>query len=107
MNDTDAEASRQRAIERLDARADEARAKASDRYWSSGPFNVQRWVERAYRVASAELRKTSPEQGEAPDRYLSRMAGQVRAMRDDGPDADDEGWYAGAIDDAAATITAD
>ena len=107
MNDTDVEASRQRAIARLDAKADEASVKASDRYWSSGPYNVQRWVERAYRVASAALRKTPPEQGEAPDRYLSRVAGQVRAMRDDGPDADDEAWYAGAIDDAAATITAD
>jgi hypothetical protein len=78
----------------------EAGAKAMDRYWQSGPFNVQRWAERAFVLAISRMRETEPIAGEPPADYLQRVAEKVRTSRNDGPDDDDEEWFAGAIDDA-------
>ena len=103
----EAEAARQKAIERLEAKAREAAGKALDRYWHNGPFNVQRWVERGYNSALGVLRQNSPEKGESARSYLSRMSEAVRELRELGPDADDEAWYSSAVDDAAFTITAE
>lgn len=78
--------------------------KANDRFWDNGPFNVQRWVERGYNAAIAVLTSHEPHPGEDPAAYLERMSAAVQELRDLGPDADDESWYAGAIDEASALI---
>ena len=105
MSEGSPETARANAITRLEAKAREANAKASDRYWQNGPHNVQRWVERGYLSAIAMVKQTPPAAGESSDSYLSRVSSLVRATRDDGPDDDDEGWYSGAIDDAASVVT--
>jgi hypothetical protein len=64
MNEADdIEQARQRAITRLQAKADEAAAMATDRSWQHGPFNVQRWVQRAFNSALAVLRQEEPADG--------------------------------------------
>lgn len=105
MNEIDREQARQRAITRLQAKADEAAVMATDRLWQHGPFNVQRWAERAFNSAVAVLRQEEPADDEDVSSYLSRVAAQVRSMRDSGPDADDEAWFSGAIDEACSLIT--
>ena len=90
-----------------DALADKAReagARASDPYWRGSGGNVQRYVERAFDRAVALVRAREPEPGESGARYLMRIAAEVRAGRDDGPDSDDEAWFASATDEAAAIV---
>jgi hypothetical protein len=96
---------RERALKRLEQMASEAGAKAKDRYWQSGPFNVQRWVERAFLLAISTVRETEPIAGETPADHLQRVAEKVRSSREGGPDDDDEGWFTGAIDEACRIIS--
>lgn len=100
----DLEQPRQQVIARLQERANEAAAKSTDRYWANGPYNVQRWVERGYLTAISLVQSTTPAAGESADAYFARVRDAVRAMRDDGPDEDDESWFAGAIDEAVRLI---
>jgi hypothetical protein len=102
----DCEEARRQAIARLEAKAAEADVKSRDRQWNNGPHNVQRWAAQAFRSAIAVVQRTAPNAGELPAAYLSRVASVVRAGRDDGPDDDDEGWFSGATDEAASTVTA-
>src|SRR5262245_35911251 len=104
MKTEDVEQARQRAIARLQTKANEAAARATDRHWQNGPFNVQRWVERAFNSAVAVVRQENPASGEDISKYLSRVAAQVRSMRDNGPDDDDEAWFTSAIDEACSLI---
>jgi len=103
----DVEAARQQAIARLQQHADDAAARAADPYWTNGPYNVQRWVERGYNAAISVLTNNEPQPGDDRTAYLERMSAAVREMRDLGPDADDEAWYSSAIDEACALITHD
>ena len=95
---------RQRALARLEAKALEVRARSKDRFWQNGPYNVQRWVERGYNSAIDTVQQTAPAAGEAPADYIDRLAAKVYSSREYGPDADDEGWFSGAIDDACSII---
>jgi len=95
---------RARALARLEKMASEAGAKATDRYWQNGPFNVQRWAERAFHLAIGRVKETEPNAGETPKGYLGRIAEKVSSSRDDGPDEDDEGWFSSAIDEACTII---
>ncbi len=104
MSATELEESRQQVIARLQERASEAAAKSTDRYWANGPHNVQRWVERGYLTAIAIVQGTPPTANESPAAYFARLREEVRAVRDDGPDDDDEGWFSGAIDEATRQI---
>ena len=104
MPASELEPSRQHVIARLQERAREAEAKSTDRYWANGPHNVQRWVERGYLSAIAIVQATPPSEDESPDAYFARVREKVRSIRDDGPDEDDESWFAGAIDEAVRLI---
>ena len=104
MTEMDVMAARAAAIERLVKAGAEAEAKARDPFWRNGPFNVQRWVQRGYIRAESLVRENDPRPGETAAVYLTRMSGLVYAERDNGPDADDEAWFASAIDEACMLI---
>jgi hypothetical protein len=95
---------RERALARLEAKASEARARAMDPFWQNGLYNVQRWVECGYNSAINTVQETAPTAGETPADYIDRLAAKVYGSREYGPDADDEGWFSGAIDDACSII---
>jgi hypothetical protein len=105
MDPNDLEGVQRRAMARLGAKAAEAEAKATDRYWQNGPYNVQAWVAKAFHASIAFVARTAPAAAETRAAYVARLYDGVRALRDDGPDADDEAWYAGAIDEAARLVT--
>ena len=107
MTNLDLTTARNHAITRLEHAAREADQRSHDRYWANGPHNVQRWVHSAFQDALRIVRATEPEAGESTRAYLSRLAGAVCEIRGDGPDADDEAWYAGAIDQAIEIILMD
>jgi hypothetical protein len=94
-----------RVMAKLQAKYDEADKKSHDRYWNNGPYNVQRWVARGYGSAMGTLKEAAPLKQDSPRTFLLRVAEMVRSQRDLGPDADDESWYASAMDDAARIIS--
>jgi hypothetical protein len=99
------ELARRAANAALEQRAARARSRAGDPFWNtSGGANVQRWVERAYDCALAELRERVPEPGRNAQAYLEEIAARVRTQRSMGPDLDDEAWWSSTIDEAASII---
>lgn len=96
---------RQRALGRLAAEQQKADALRHDRYWDHGRGNVQTWVSIAYGVAQQWVHAVAPGPGEPVQRYLERVAGHVRQARGKGPPEDNEGWFDGAIDEAARIIS--
>ncbi|MBL8954772.1 MAG: hypothetical protein JNK82_28600 [Myxococcaceae bacterium] len=99
-----AEQARQRALAKVQARHGEARSKSNDPYWNSSTGNAQRWAAAGFSVALEHLRQ-KPDEGESAEAYVKRISAAVRADRGNGPDGDDEGWFDGAIDDAAGLIS--
>jgi hypothetical protein len=105
MEDVEVEESRRRVIEALTRRRREAETRDADPCWASGNHRPMRWVARALALAIDIVRSTDPEPGEGARAYLTRIASRVSDHRDDGPDLDDEAWYAGAIDEASMLIS--
>lgn len=99
-----AEQARQRALAKVQARHDEAVGQSNDPFWRHEHGNVKRWAASAYAVALEALRPP-PESTETAAQYVKRVSAEVRSRREFGPDDDDEGWYSGAMDDAATLIS--
>jgi hypothetical protein len=98
------EQARQRAIGRLEEKIDEERIRFSRPHWQGAPNNPGIWVQSAYYTAIGLLKEHEPGPGEDAEAYLRRVTAEIRARREDGPDADGDGWYAGGIDAACGAI---
>lgn len=101
----DVETVRAAVLEKLKQREAEAEGRATDPYWTAGRHTPMRWVARAYFAAIRIVRESPPATNENARDYFVRMGDAVRARRDDGPDDDDEAWFAGAIDEACMIIS--
>lgn len=101
----DVETMRAAVLEKLAQREAEAEARATDPYWNAGRHTPMRWVARAYFAAIRTVRESPPVANENSRDYFARVGSAVRARRDDGPDDDDEAWFASAIDEACMIIS--
>jgi hypothetical protein len=103
----DAETLRQRAIQNVQALKRENEPRIHDPFWTSPTgYNYARWGDKGFRVALDLLKNTRPEENEAGQDYLNRVAAQVRAERDAWrlDTTDEDGACSGALDEALSAI---